>query len=109
MQLNLLLQFSLFALIRTSPGLFRSFGFVRQQPAFIAFTLFNIVLAPLDEVPLRLVPLYPAIAVSAAVPLSTWCAGHTKRQRPWQRWSAAQAPPLRALSELHPVGRWSAC
>ena len=49
-QVNLLVQFSLFALIRTSPGLFRSFGFVHAQPAFVAFTLFNIVLAPLDEV-----------------------------------------------------------
>ena len=37
-------------MIRSSPELFRSFGFVKHQPAFISFTLFNIILAPLDEV-----------------------------------------------------------
>lgn len=49
-QANLIVQFALFALVRASRDLFRSFGFVKYQPAFISFTLFNIILAPLDEV-----------------------------------------------------------
>ena len=49
-QVVLFLQFALFGLIRTSPGMFRSFGFVRVQPAFIAFTLFQLIIGPLDEV-----------------------------------------------------------
>ena len=49
-QVVLFLQFALFGVIRTSPGMFRSFGFVRVQPAFIAFTLFQLIIGPLDEV-----------------------------------------------------------
>ena len=49
-QVVLFLQFALFGLIRTAPGLFRSFGFVHRQPAFIAFTLFQLIIGPLDEV-----------------------------------------------------------
>ena len=51
-QFNLVTQFLLFTFIRNAPGLFESFGFVRVKPAFIAFTLFSAVSAPLNEVTL---------------------------------------------------------
>lgn len=50
LQLHLLSQFLLFTFVRTAPGLFESFGFHQEQPAFIAFSLFMAVSAPLNEV-----------------------------------------------------------
>jgi hypothetical protein len=49
-QAQMLFNFVLFSAVRNSPGLFSSFGF-RGRPAFIAFTLFSIISAPLGEVP----------------------------------------------------------
>ncbi|BDA43105.1 CAAX prenyl protease 1 homolog [Coccomyxa sp. Obi] len=49
-QMQMLCTFALFSLVRTSKGLFTSFGFVNQQPAFIAYTLFSIISAPVNEV-----------------------------------------------------------
>lgn len=49
-QVNLLIQFLLFTVIRNAPGLFESFGFVDVKPVFIAFSLFSAVSAPLNEV-----------------------------------------------------------
>lgn len=49
-QMQMLCTFALFSLVRTSKGLFTSFGFVDQQPAFIAYTLFSIISAPVNEV-----------------------------------------------------------
>ena len=54
-QVNLLIQFLLFTLIRNAPGLFESFGFVDVKPVFIAFSLFSAVSAPLNEVPILVV------------------------------------------------------
>ncbi|WIA16071.1 hypothetical protein OEZ85_012796 [Tetradesmus obliquus] len=45
-----LANFLLFAGMRTAPGLFESFGFDKSRPAFIAFVLFQFVVAPVDEV-----------------------------------------------------------
>lgn len=50
-QMQMLCTFALFSLVRTSKGLFTSFGFVNQQPALIAYTLFSIISAPVNEVP----------------------------------------------------------
>lgn len=49
-QFNLMTQFLLFTFIRNAPGLFESFGFLGVKPAFIAFTLFSAVSAPINEV-----------------------------------------------------------
>ncbi len=49
MQAHLLLSFSLFAAVRTSPALFASFGFRDARPAVIAFMLFQFISAPLEE------------------------------------------------------------
>ena len=49
-QAHLLLSFSLFAAVRTSPALFASFGFRDARPAIIAFMLFQFISAPLEEV-----------------------------------------------------------
>ena len=49
-QVNLFAQFLLFTAIRNAPGLFESFGFWEDKPAFIAFTLFSTISAPLNEV-----------------------------------------------------------
>ena len=49
-QAQMLFSFVLFSLVRTAPGLFSSFGF-QGRPAFIAYTLFSIISAPLSEVP----------------------------------------------------------
>jgi hypothetical protein len=49
-----LANFLLFAGMRTAPGLFESFGFDKSRPAFIAFVLFQFVVAPVDEVRLLL-------------------------------------------------------
>ena len=49
-QINVMTQFLLFTFIRNAPGLFESFGFTDVKPAFIAFTLFSAVSAPLSEV-----------------------------------------------------------
>eukprot|EP00798_Chlamydomonas_sp_ICE-L_P014243 gene14243-20215_t len=50
-QAILLLQFSLFAFIRSSSGMFVSFGFAEGvQPALMAFVLFSMISSPLDEV-----------------------------------------------------------
>ncbi|KAK9826840.1 hypothetical protein WJX81_006463 [Elliptochloris bilobata] len=49
-QAHLLLSFSLFAAVRTSPALFASFGFRSSRPAIIAFMLFQFISAPLEEV-----------------------------------------------------------
>ncbi|EIE26911.1 hypothetical protein COCSUDRAFT_27312 [Coccomyxa subellipsoidea C-169] len=49
-QMQMLCTFALFSLVKESTGLFTSFGFVNQQPAFIAYTLFSIISAPVNEV-----------------------------------------------------------
>lgn len=49
-QAHLLLSFSLFAAVRTSPALFASFGFRDARPAIMAFMLFQFISAPLEEV-----------------------------------------------------------
>lgn len=45
-----LAQFSLFAAVRTAPGLYESFGFTGAKPAVIALVLFGYLSAPLDEI-----------------------------------------------------------
>jgi STE24 endopeptidase len=49
-QLQMLSTFALFSVVRSSAGLFTSFGFVDRRPAFIAYTLFSIISAPVGEV-----------------------------------------------------------
>ena len=51
-QIQTLMTFLLFSLVRSSRGLFTSFGFTKSQPAIIAYTLFSIISAPLSEVTL---------------------------------------------------------
>ena len=46
----ILTNFALFTFVRTSPRLFQSFGFTEVKPAFIAFTLFQMISSPIDEV-----------------------------------------------------------
>ena len=53
-QIQTLATFVLFSLVRSSKGLFTSFGFTKSQPAIIAYTLFSIISAPLSEVALWL-------------------------------------------------------
>ncbi len=53
-QIQTLATFGLFSLVRSSKGLFTSFGFTKSQPAIIAYTLFSIISAPLSEVGLSL-------------------------------------------------------
>lgn len=45
-----LANFLVFAAMRNAPGLYESFGFKDARPAFIAFILFQQVVAPMDEV-----------------------------------------------------------
>lgn len=49
---------SLFTFFRAAPGLFESFGFVKEQPVFMSIVLFQLLQGPLDEVSPR-----PALAV----------------------------------------------
>jgi hypothetical protein len=49
-QLLTLAQFSLFAAVRSAPGLYESFGFTHAKPAVIALVLFGYLSAPIDEV-----------------------------------------------------------
>jgi STE24 endopeptidase len=50
-QAQMLFNFALFAAVRNASGLFSSFGFTKgTKPAFIAYTLFSIISAPLSEV-----------------------------------------------------------
>ena len=49
-QAQMLFNFALFAAVRNANGLFSSFGFTKEKPAFIAYTLFSIISAPLGEV-----------------------------------------------------------
>lgn len=49
-QVIILSQFALFTLIRNSGELYTSFGFTQERPAFLAFVLFQLLVAPLDEV-----------------------------------------------------------
>jgi hypothetical protein len=51
-QIQTLGTFLLFSLVRSSPELFREFGFEKAQPVIIAYSLFNIISAPLSEVSL---------------------------------------------------------
>lgn len=45
------LQMSLFTLLRSSPGLYRSFGFAPgQRPVFAALLMFQELIGPVDEV-----------------------------------------------------------
>ena len=46
----LLANLGLFTFARNSPRLFDSFGFTEAKPAFIAFTLFQLISSPIDEV-----------------------------------------------------------
>lgn len=49
-QAHLLVSFTLFTAVRTSPALFASFGFhSAPRPAIIAFMLFQFISAPLEE------------------------------------------------------------
>lgn len=41
---------SLFTFFRAAPGLFESFGFVKEQPVFMSIVLFQLLQGPLDEV-----------------------------------------------------------
>ena len=51
-QAVLLAQMSLFTLVRSSAGLYRSFGFVgAQRPVFAALLIFQEMIGPVDEVP----------------------------------------------------------
>ena len=50
-QAQMLFNFALFAAVRNAASLFSSFGFTKDKPAFIAYTLFSIISAPLSEVP----------------------------------------------------------
>lgn len=52
----LLSNLGLFTFARNSPRLFASFGFTEAKPAFIAFTLFQLISSPIDEVSLSLNP-----------------------------------------------------
>lgn len=49
-QAQMLFNFALFAVVRNAKGLFSSFGFTKDKPAFIAYTLFSIISAPISEV-----------------------------------------------------------
>ncbi len=83
MQAHLLLSFSLFAAVRTSPALFASFGFRDARPAVIAFMLFQFISAPLEE---------------ARAPRSH----HSCRDRPLVRGRCSLAP-LQAALPLAPT------
>jgi hypothetical protein len=51
LQVVTLAQMSLFTLLRTHAGLYRSFGFrVGQQPVFAALLMFQELIGPVDEV-----------------------------------------------------------
>lgn len=50
-QAVMLANFLLFAALRNTPGLYESFGFgSHDRPALVAFLLFQILVAPMDEV-----------------------------------------------------------
>lgn len=49
-QFILLANFLLFAAVRNTPGLYESFGFTHDRPALVAFLLFQLLMAPMDEV-----------------------------------------------------------
>ncbi|CAD7697001.1 unnamed protein product [Ostreobium quekettii] len=49
-QALVLLQVLLFTFVRDSQPLFRSFGFLHAQPAFVSFILFQFISAPIEEV-----------------------------------------------------------
>lgn len=49
-QVVILSQMSLFTFFRAAPGLFESFGFLKQQPVFMSIVLFQLLQGPLDEV-----------------------------------------------------------
>lgn len=49
-QVVILAQMSLFTFTRTAPGLFESFGFIKEQPVFMSIVLFQLLQGPIDEV-----------------------------------------------------------
>lgn len=49
-QVVILSQMSLFTFFRAAPGLFESFGFLKDQPVFMSIVLFQLLQGPLDEV-----------------------------------------------------------
>ncbi|KAK9830225.1 hypothetical protein WJX72_010439 [[Myrmecia] bisecta] len=49
-QVVLIAQLVLFTFLRTSKSLFVSFGFQKVQPVFIAFELFQLISAPMDQI-----------------------------------------------------------
>lgn len=49
-QVVIFAQMSLFTFTRTAPGLFESFGFIKEQPVFMSIVLFQLLLGPVDEV-----------------------------------------------------------
>lgn len=53
-QVVILAQMSLFTFTRTAPGLFESFGFIKEQPVFMSIVLFQLLQGPIDEVRTRL-------------------------------------------------------
>lgn len=61
-QVVVLSQMSLFTFFRAAPGLFESFGFVKEQPVFMSIVLFQLLQGPLDEVSYRDLP-----SLSAAI------------------------------------------
>ena len=63
-QVVILAQMSLFTFTRTAPGLFESFGFIKEQPVFMSIVLFQLLQGPIDEVRSQLLPAaFPAIAL----------------------------------------------
>jgi hypothetical protein len=49
-QVVIFAQMSLFTFTRTAPGLFESFGFIKEQPVFMSIVLFQLLQGPIDEV-----------------------------------------------------------
>lgn len=64
-QVVIFAQMSLFTFTRTAPGLFESFGFIKEQPVFMSIVLFQLLQGPIDEV---------CIQPSQQLPCS--CTGH---------------------------------
>ena len=104
----MLFSFALFSLVRTSRGLFEAFGFA-GRPAFIAYTLFSIISAPLSE----------ASPARFAAPNDFWQGpGAMRCCRCLQPAACRESPLVSCVAGLsHPIlsvviadrGRWHAC
>jgi hypothetical protein len=62
-----LAQLLVFTAVRTTPGIFASFGFVAEQPVLAGFILFQYIIGPVDEVRRRRAshPRLPCLNVGA--------------------------------------------